>query len=55
MMFVWKGPSVQIDAEESEEYLDNIKNKFFEKKNIESVTIIEEVPYSESDEFINML
>ncbi len=54
-MFIWKGSSVQVDSEESKVYIEKIKNIFFTKENIDEVQIIEEVPYSESDDFMSML
>jgi hypothetical protein len=53
--FIWKGPSVQVDEQESLQYIENIKIKFFSKECLPFVSTIEEVPYSESDEFMNML
>jgi hypothetical protein len=54
-MFIWKGSSVQVEPDQSKNYLEKIKNNFFSKENIDTVQIIEEVPYSESDDFMSML
>ncbi len=54
-MFIWKGSSVQVEQDQSLEYLEKIKNKFFSKSDYDKIITIEEVPYSESDEFMSLL
>ncbi len=54
-VYIWKGSSVQLGTDESLEYIDQIKQKFFSDEQLPNVIMNEEVPYSESDEFMNLL
>lgn len=54
-MYIWKGSAFSLDDEDSEEYFNYIKLKFFSKEDIDRVEVIEELPLEESDEFMNLL
>jgi hypothetical protein len=54
-MHVWKGTSVNISNDDYTNYLYIIKKHFFDEKNRNKISVIEEIPYSESDDFINLL
>jgi hypothetical protein len=54
-LYIWKGTSVQIETEELNIYLSDVKSFFFNEEDHEKVVIIEETPYSESDDFMNLL
>lgn len=55
IIYSWKGSSIQFDNEELVDYIHNIKCKFFNEMDYDKVVIIEEIPYSESDEFMSIL
>lgn len=55
LIYAWKGSSVSLDELPYDEYISKIKEEFFESENAEKVKIIEEIPFSETDEFINLL
>jgi hypothetical protein len=55
VLHVWKGASINIDEEEIQRYLNEIKNVFFGSEDRSKVVEIEETPYSESDDFIGLL
>lgn len=55
IVYSWKGSSVFLEENICEEYIKSVKGIFFDIEKIKEVKIIEEVPYSESDEFINLL
>ena len=55
LIYVWKGSSVNLEENVYEDYIKKIKEEFFNIENIEKVKIIEEIPYGETDEFINLL
>lgn len=54
-IYAWKGSSVNLEEESYNDYIRKIKEEFFEAENIEKVKLIEEIPFSETDEFINLL
>ena len=54
-MYIWKGQAVQLDQEETKSYLKEVKSNFFSPGDLPSVISFDETPYSESDEFMNML
>ena len=52
---IWKGSSIDVDENEVKNYLGRIKENFFENSVYEKIYEIEEVPFSETDEFMNLL
>ncbi len=52
---IWKGSAIDVDQNEVENYLGKIKEKFFEECDFDKINEIEEVPFSETDEFMNLL
>ncbi len=46
---------MQVEAEQSKDYIEIIKSNFFSEEDLEKVQVVEEVPYSESDDFMSML
>ncbi len=55
LIYVWKGSSISLDEDNYNEYLKKIQGEFFHTENIDKIKIIEEIPFSETDEFINLL
>lgn len=55
LIYAWKGTSVNLEDEIYNDYINTIKDNFFQEENFEKVKIIEEIPFSETDEFINLL
>ena len=55
VMYIWKGSSVTIDLNNENDYITKVKHHFFNHNYLNEVTTIEESPYNESDDFINLL
>lgn len=55
LIYSWKGSSVNLDEESYIDYIKKLKEEFFEDDKIEKVKLFEEIPFSETDEFINLL
>lgn len=54
-IFIWKGTSFNIDQDEYTDYINKVKRHFYEPSDIELVSLTEETPFSESDDFLNLL
>jgi len=55
LLYAWKGTSVNLDEENYSDYIKRLKEEFFEADKIKEVKMIEEIPFGETDEFINLL
>jgi len=55
VMYIWKGSSVVIDLNTENDYITTVKQNFFNQNYLIEVVTIEESPYNESDDFINLL
>lgn len=55
IIHTWRGASVNIDHISEKEYVETIKRNFFSGNSLDEVVLIEESPFNESDDFINLL
>lgn len=56
-LYIWKGNSVKLEENEYNEFIEDVKKNFFQKETIEQnqIIIIDEIPFNESDEFLDFL
>jgi hypothetical protein len=52
---IWKGASIDVDEEETQNYIDSVKANFFKDVDDAKIKIIEEVPLDETDELMNLV
>jgi hypothetical protein len=52
-LYIWKGANVNLEDNEYNEFIEDVKMNFFAKEIIDKdlIKIIKEIPYSESDDF----
>ena len=53
-MFLYKTQGFNIEEEEEEKFIENVKNFFFEGFNKDEVVMLEQTPYDEDEEFISL-
>ena len=56
-IFTWKGNLVNLEENEYNNFIEVVKTDFFQKEKIKENEIIlfEEIPFNESDEFLDLL
>ena len=52
---IWKGSAIDVDEEETMNYIEEVKVNFFKDVDNYKINIIEEVPLDETDELMNMV
>ncbi len=52
---IWKGVSIDVDEEETKNYIEAVKANFFNNVDDSKIKIIEEVPLDETDELMNLV
>ena len=52
---IWKGSTIDVDEEETQNYIEAVKANFFKDVSSDKINIIEEIPLDETDELMNLV